>query len=629
MKLDARVTYADCGQDVPGWMPFVRRETERTVFERFERIATAGASRVAVVSRRESATYGELHHEAKRISRVIDAVPAAGSGAVATLLDSDVRLAAAMLAAFRSGRCYVPIDGGCPVARGTWILDDIGADVILTEARHEETARAMAGPRRRIVCIDRTVDPAVLDGPPRPAAPDAPLWVMFTSGSTGVPKGVVQTHRNILQYVRNYANGFRLGTEDRLLALMRLTVNGGCHDALMTLLTGGTLQLWDVRRDGLHLLPAWIAEQATTILSSAPTVFRHLARELAPEQCFGSVRLLKLWGEPSYRRDFDAFCRHFRDSAVLVNRLGSNEQGSTLWYFLRKDTTFEGNDVPVGFPTEDNAVRIVADDGADVNDGEIGEIVACSRYLSPGYLSRDDLTRAVFSNDAGDPTVRQYRTGDMGYRRPDGCVVCVGRKDGQIKIRGYRIELAEIERVLLEHPDVADAVVIGRADARAEGEQRLVAYIVAKHDRPGLVASLRAQLRSTLPDYMWPAAFARMDRFPQAENGKVARRALPDPGMPRPELEAPYRAPASPTEHALHAIWLEVLRLDDAGVDDPFLDLGGNSLQAAQIVSLVRTRLSVELPVADPLSSGTIAAMARSVEALSVPAVSDPRRCKK
>jgi acyl carrier protein len=301
-------------------------------------------------------------------------------------------------------------------------------------------------------------------------------------------------------------------------------------------------------------------------------------------------------------------------NAVLVNRLGSNEQGSTLWYFLRKDTAFGGNNVPVGYPTEDNAVRIVDDDGNDVNDGAIGEIVACSRYLTPGYLNRDELTRAAFSTDANDPTLRQYRTGDMGYRRADGCVVCVGRTDGQIKIRGYRVETAEIEAVLLSHPDIADAVVIGRADKHAQGEQRLIAYFVAKQDRPGLVASLRAQLRLVLPDHMWPSAFVRMERLPQADNGKVARRALPEPDSQRPELAIVYRAPASPVEHALRDIWLEVLRLDDAGVDDPFLDLGGNSLQAAQIASLVRTRFDLELNLADLLSSGTIASMARAVE---------------
>ena len=600
---------ADCGQDVPGWAPFPRQHIEQAVFERFERVAEANASHVAVVSRTGSATYGALHRKAERIAHAIDRSAGANRGAVATLLDSDVRLAAAMLAAFKTGRRYVPLDPASPVPRGTAIVDDVEAAVVLTESRHEDKARALTG-ARSIVNLDAPM--ATLEASDaRPSiSPDTPLWVMYTSGSTGQPKGVVQTHRNLMHYVRNYANGYRLAPEDRLLTLMRLLVNGGCHDALMTLLTGGTLLLWDVKRDGLHALPAWIAEQRATILSSAPTIFRHLVAELAPDRKLASVRMLKLWAEPSYRRDFEAFCRHFRDDAVLVNRLGSNEQGSTLWHFLRKDAAFDGNNIPVGHPTEDNDVRLVGDDGRDVADGDIGEIVACSRYLSPGYWKRDDLTRAAFSTDSDDPKVRRYQTGDLGYRRADGCIVCVGRKDGQVKIRGHRVETAEIERVLLAHPDVAETVVIGRADARALGEQRLIAYFVPKHEATGLAAALRGLVQSQLPDYMWPAAFARMDRLPLAENGKVARRELPDPDTARTVAVA-YRAATSLLERELRDIWIEVLRLDDIGVDDGFLELGGDSIQAAQIASRVRARLATGVSVTDLLATETIAGMAR------------------
>jgi arthrofactin-type cyclic lipopeptide synthetase C len=156
--------------------------------------------------------------------------------------------------------------------------------------------------------------------------------------------------------------------------------------------------------------------------------------------------------------------------------------------------------------------------------------------------------------------------------------------------------------------------VIARADPHAQGEQRLLAYFTAKRDTAGLASELRALVRSRLPDYMWPGAFVRMDRLPQAENGKIARRALPDPGYPRPELAVAYRAATSRTERTLRQLWLEVLRLDDAGVDDPFLDLGGDSLQAAQIVSRVRSRFGAEVSMAELLATGTIAGMARLLE---------------
>ncbi len=603
-----------CGQDVPGWTPFARAEIEQTVFARFERIADANAGRAAVVTRAGSTSYRELDGAANRIAHAIRDRTDAASGAIATLLDSDSRLAAAMLATFKLGRLYVPIDSRCPVARGAFMVDDVAARIVLTEKRHEHRARQMAGPRRTVLCVDAIAADVPAGNPGVAVSVDSPLWVMYTSGSTGQPKGVVQTHRNLLHYVRNYANGLGLAKGDRLLTLMQLTVNGGCHDALMTWLTGGTLQLWSVRDDGLQSLPDWMTARQATILSAAPTVFRQLVAELAPDFRFASVRMLKLWAEPSYRRDFDAFRRHFRDDAVLVNRLGSNEQGSTQWYFLRKDTPFDGNDVPVGYPTEDNAVRLVGDDGNEVPNGEIGEIVACSRYLSPGYWNRDDLTRAAFSRDAADPALRMYRSGDVGYRRADGCLVCVGRKDSQVKIRGYRVETAEVERVLLTHPAVGEAVVVGRPDARRQGEQRLVAYFVAKRGRAVDVAQLRKLVASQLPGPMWPAAYVRMERFPQADNGKVARPALPEPGDGRPELEVAYRAGSTDTERALTRIWTDVLQLADVGVDDPFLEVGGDSLRAAEIALRVRIRFTARVSVMDLLASATIAAMATLID---------------
>jgi non-ribosomal peptide synthetase component F len=195
-----------------------------------------------------------------------------------------------------------------------------------------------------------------------------------------------------------------------------------------------------------------MAMQRTTILSAAPTVFRHLVAELAPDFRFDTVRLLKLWAEPCHRRDFDAFCRHFRDDAVLLNRLGAtsrDRRSGTSCARTRSSTATMSR--WLSHRRQRGAAR--RRQRQRVSDGEIGEIVARSRYLSPGYWNRDDLTRAAFSRR---PALTRrcvaYRSGDVGYRRADGCVVCVGRKDSQVKIRGYRVETAEVERVLLAHP---------------------------------------------------------------------------------------------------------------------------------------------------------------------------------
>lgn len=599
----------DAGSTPMPWL-----DADSSIAASFERVVRANPEALALVSPAAVRNYGELNREANRVAHAVDRI-VAGTGALATVLAEPAAQVATMLAACKLGRRYVPIDAGCPVPRGAFVLNDVDADIVVTDARSEESARAMAGSTRAVLDVDTIA--ASLSGvnPGKAIAPDAPLWVMYTSGTTGEPKGVLQTYRNLLHYVRTYAEGFGLGPGTRLLTLMSLTANGGSHDALMTLLTGGTLQPWNARHDGVAGLPAWIDAQRSTILSASPTAFRQLVAALSTARRFAGVRVVKLWAEPAYRRDFDAFCRHFPDDAVLVNRLGSTEQGSTLWSFLRKDSEFDGLHLPVGYPAEDPSVLLVGEDGNAIADGEIGEIVARSGYLSPGYWKRETETAAAFSVDPADPALRRYRTGDMGYRRADGCIVCVGRRDGQVKIRGHRVEVAEVEHALLAHSAIRDAVVTCYADPACPDEQRLAAYYIAHPGTRVSAGELRRFISSRLPDSMVPAALVRMERFPQSANGKVLRRALPAPCSERSELDVPYRAPGNAIEEALLAIWTDVLQQSGIGVDDPFFDLGGDSLKAIRIVARVVERFAPDLSPADLLERSTIAALARKIDA--------------
>jgi len=595
--------------------PFPWLVEDLSIAASFERVVEACPQAPALVSPAATWTYAELNRQANRIANALGRTIDSGAGALATLLDDESAQVAALLAACKLGRRYVPLDVRCPVPRGAFVLDDVEADIVVTDARNERAAHAMAGATRTLLDAGAIADNLSVANPGNAIAPDAPLWVMYTSGTTGEPKGVLQTQRNLLHYVGTYAAGLALGRATRLLTLMSLTANGGCHDALMTLLTGGTLQLWNARRHGVAGLPAWIEAQRSTILSASPTAFRQLVAGLAPAKRFAGVRIVKLWAEPAYRRDFDAFRDHFDDDAVLVNRLGSTEQGSTLWCFLRKDSDFEGMHLPVGYPAEDASVLLLDGNGNAVADGQIGEIVARSRFLSPGYWKREKETTAAFSVDPDDPALRRYRTGDLGYRRADGCMVCVGRKDSQIKIRGYRIEPAEVEQALLAHPAIQEAFVTAWADAARAGEQRLAAYYVAAPAARVSAAELRRFIAVRLPDYMVPAALVRMQRFPQSPNGKVLRRAFPVPGIDRPDRDLPYRAPENDIEASLVTIWSDVLLQDGIGVDDSLLDLGGDSLQAMNIAARVVEQFALDLSPVDLLEGSTIAAMAQTIAA--------------
>ena len=505
---------------------------------RFARIAAGHRDRPAIVTTRATRTYGELDATSARIAHALLAAGGPGVESVAVLLDGDVEAAETFVGAFRAGKRYVPIDPRLPDARAATILEDCQARIVLTDAVHLPRAVALAPAGVHVAdvtALDRawpdTLPPAAID-------PDTDVWIVYTSGSTGQPKGLVQTHRNLMQYLWVYASGFRMTPEDRLTSLFSLAVNGGLHDLLISLSTGGSFCPWHPARDGVAGVGAWLRAQRSTVYSSVPTVFRNVTAAFAPGERMPDVRLVRLWGEASHRRDFEAFCRHF-PNARLVNRLGSSETGPLRWIFLDHASTFEGNRVPVGWNAPDVEVLLVDADGREVAPGEIGELVARSRYLSPGYWRRPSLTAAAFSVDPDDPALRRYRTGDLARMLPDGNCVPMGRKDSQVKIRGHRVELDEIEQALLRHPGVSEAVVTGVADDA--DEVRLVAYVVPRPGTPPTVTSLRRALAAVLPTAMMPTAFVQLATLPQAPNGKVNRRALPRPGTARPDLEAAYR----------------------------------------------------------------------------------------
>ena len=252
-------------------------------------------------------------------------------------------------------------------------------------------------------------------------------------------------------------------------------------------------------------------------------------------------------GEPVYRREVDLYKKHFCETCTFVNRLGSTETGSIRWYFVDKDTQIDGNIVPVGYPVDDNEILLLDDRGDPVGYREVGEIAVRSRFLSPGYWRKPDRTKDVFLPDPHGGSEQIYRTGDLGRMRPDGLLVCLGRKDFQVKIRGHRIEVDEIEMALLEHPAISEAVVSSRGEDRA-GEPRLVAYVVAEGTSTPTVTALRGLLAQHLPDYMIPAAYVKLDALPLAPNGKVNRGALPAPGSERPELETAVTKARNPLE---------------------------------------------------------------------------------
>jgi amino acid adenylation domain-containing protein len=589
------------------FIDFKKEEIEQSIPDRFEQIVRKYPNRLAVKTKDHELTYDQLNRVANRVARAILAHYGKGQEQVALLLEHDAPVIAAMIGVLKAGKVYVPLDPSYPRKRLAYMLEDSEARLLLTNQINRSLADALSQkvPVIDIEVLDST-SPEENLGLRR--SPESLAFILYTSGSTGAPKGFSQTHCNVLLDTRNYTNAGHFCPDDRLLLVSSFSFADSVRTIYSALLNGASLYPFDIKAEGLESLANWLTENEITIYRSVPTVFRPFVSILTGEERFPKLRLIYLSGEPVYKKDVELYRKFFSDNCILVNRLGTGEALTFRWYFIDKKIPIKGIHVPVGFAVPDKDLVLLGEVEHEADGSRVGEIGVRSCYLSPGYWKRPDLTQAAFlpNPDGGDNRI--YRTGDIGRMLPDGCLVHLGRKDHQVKIRGYRIEVSEIEMALLDFPAVKEAVVVAREDRPSE--QRLVAYLVPARKLSLAVSGLRRFLNEKLPEYMIPSAFVLLDALPLTPNGKVDRRALPAPSRARPELANPFVAPRTPVEKLLAGFWAELLGLERVGIHDNFLELGGHSLLATQIISRVLDTLHVEVPLRSLFETPTVEDMA-------------------
>ena len=416
-------------------------------------------------------------------------------------------------------------------------------------------------------------------------APKDLATILFTSGSTGVPKGVVHNHRNILHNVSNVTNCLHIDSGDRLDQLYSYDTGASVPQIYGSLLNGASVHLFDLRARGFADLADWIATEKITIYHSVPQVFRHLVAALGPEAAFPELRLIRLGGEAATVADVQLYRQHFSKTAFLQISMGSTEIAPIRGLFIDGETRLDGAIVPTGYEMPDTEVLIVDDEGYEVTPGTAGQIAIRSEFLFCNYWHNPALTASVMMAEPDGK--RTFRTGDRGMTLDDGCLIHLGRRESMVKIGGMAVEIAEVEAALLDGGGVSEVAVVGRPDR--SGELRLIAYVVGEAS----TGELRTRLARTLPSWMIPAAFVRMDSLPVNRNGKVDRLALPDPA-PAAYGEHP---PRDPLEASLIAIWEEVLELRPIGIRDDFFQLGGDSLGALELITRIESVFDRPVPV--------------------------------
>ncbi|MGH7835487.1 MAG: non-ribosomal peptide synthetase, partial [Candidatus Binatia bacterium] len=411
-----------------------------------------------------------------------------------------------------------------------------------------------------------------------------------------------------------YTNAYRLCRYDRL-TLLSFGTSNAVKITFYALLNGLALLPFDARKEGAARLAGWLEQERVSVCWISSPLFRNVAETLTGEERFPELRLIRLASDTVHKSDVDFYKKYFPATCILAVGLSSSETGFSRSCLLDHDAEIHGEEVPVGYSVEGKDVLLLDDSGKEIGFNEVGEIAIKSRYLSPGYWRRPDLTKAKFREDPQGGENRLYLTGDLGLMLPDGCLIHKGRKDFRIKIRGYGVEIAEIEKALLAHPGVKNAIVVSRPNE--SGEAQLVAYFTsreqaARQSEPN-ISELRSLLKQKLPDYMIPPVFVHLPALPLTPNGKVDRSGLPRPGNSRPELDNMFAAPRTPVETQLARIWAEVLSLDRVGIHDNFFDLGGHSLAATRVVSRVIRTFQLELPVQALFGAPTVAEMAKVI----------------
>ena len=555
-------------------------------------------------------SYAELDATSDELAERLIAAGVGPDDPVALVLARSPSAVVAALAILKAGGCYLPLDPDYPLERLRFAITDAGARVVVTDRARAATVAALA-PRTILVDDEPTVAASSAPRPER-ATSATRAYVMYTSGSTGVPKGVQIEHRSILRLVGD-VDYVRLDADTRFLHAAPLGFDASTLELWGPLVHGGAGVVYrDHVPTGPGLAAAIVRHGVTTAWLTA-ALFNAIVDD-DPRHLAG-LRQLYTGGEAlsvaHVRRALAAL-----PDTELHNGYGPTECTTfTTTHRIGRELPADARAVPIGRPIADTRCYVLAPDGAPVPIGIVGELFVGGRGVARGYLARPELDAERFVPDHVGGDGRLYRTGDRVRWRDDGTLDFVGRADQQIKLRGFRIELGEIEARLGAIAGVNACAVVVRDDGAPSPSlgKRLVAYVVGNGADDISALRLRTTLAAVLPEFMVPTIYVGLAALPVTANGKLDRAALPAPGRDRPELAAAYRAPADARERAICAVFADVLGLDRVGTLDGFFDLGGNSLLALTLIARLRDAGLPAISTARFFAAPTPEALARAM----------------
>lgn len=596
---------------------YADRLLDQCVPQLFEQQVERSPQVVAVTYAGEQVSYAELNGKANAMARSLVMNGVGRNVIVAVLAERGIGFLAAILAVFKAGGAYLPLDTRYPASRIAQVLKPSQAPLILVTRAFvpildQALEKVAEEDRPRIVEIETFLSERHNEGNLEPrCSPQDLAYVIYTSGSTGTPKGAMIEHRGMLNHLSAKIADLQLTDVDIIAQTAAQSFDISVWQFLAALLVGGQVHVFS---DEVAFNPSRLFAEAgrerVSILETVPSLLRAMLDEVERDAT-KAVDLSSLrWLIPTGEALPPELCRHWfkrYPDIPMLNAYGPTECSDDVSHYrIDQPPAKDAQRIPIGHALANMCLYIVDKRIEPVPIGVAGELLVAGVGVGRGYLNDARRTAEVFIPDpfARRPGARLYRTGDLARYLPDGNIEFLGRLDHQVKVRGFRIELGEIEAVLEQHPAVREVAVIDYQDGSLEA--RLAAYVVPNQEQPPALGDLRSFLKEKLPDYMMPSFFVLLDALPLTANGKLDRRALPPPDASRSNTEDSYRAPRNDIEIRLVRIWEEMLQMRNVGIADNFFELGGHSILALRLMGEIERQFGHALPLAILFEKGTI-----------------------
>ena len=588
----------------------------RCIHELFEEQVERTPNRVAVVFGNESLTYHELAERVEHLAVQLRRCGIRRNMPVGIRLERSINLLVSILAVLKAGGAYVPFDLAIPRERLLFMLDDAAVRCLISQRSLESDLSAWKGERIVLDGAPPTEEAAVTHVPKLARSlPDDIACIFYTSGSTAKPKGVMHTHRSVVNNIDTAYAVLGVRADDIILQLTSAAYDMSLRDLIGPLLHGVHVVLvseWQIKNPA-RIISIMQAQHVTAIFGIVPSLLTAVIDAVSAQgTSIPALRLVAAGGE-TYSRDLaQRMLATFGPQVCLYNCYGLTEVTGIATAYQIANVPPGQATIPIGHPPPNVNVYVLNRSLHLTGIGIPGEICLAGPGVANGYLNRPELTADRFVENPFDSATILYKTGDRGRWLASGELEFLGRTDRQIKLRGYRIELGEIESVLCEHPAIRQAVAT--IYEPEPGERRLAAYVSSDATPGNLAVSLREHLRARLPRYMIPSRFVVLDRLPLTTRGKVDYAALPRPSGSEHSLIEPFVAPETPIEKSIAAIWKNVLSVDQIGVHNDFFDLGGYSLLAVQLIARIEKTFDVSLPLSVLFDYPTVEALSQAVE---------------